>query len=154
MLLMMERVRIAKKSRALTTFAEALAQQLHMRHGKSVVVCNQPSILILPVQKAWLQHIRELQQELTCTSDEERIQQLTHTISWMQAQRFSARRDPGVLELLDADVVFATVAQLMHYAPACQVMYITCPITKEHLHLMSAWMPRSGTIITYTNQSR
>lgn len=147
----MERVQITKNPRALTACAEDLALQLCMRHGKSVIVCNQPFMLMSLVQNAWFKQVRHLQQDLACTLDEERIQQLTQTIAWMRARRFSARRDSSALELLDADVVFATVAQLLQYAPACHVMYITCAITKEQLHLMSAWMPKGGSIVTYAN---
>jgi hypothetical protein len=64
-------------------------------------------------------------------------------------RRFLTRASLQELAPLEMDVVFATVTQLLHYAPACHALYVACPITKEQLYLITAWVHRGGLVVVY-----
>lgn len=98
------------------------------------------------VRKQWLKICRQVQREQASTLDATKILELIHLLSRMQSMRFSAKPP---LEEVDADVSFATAGQLLMWAPVCHTMYVTCEITREQLHLITAWMPRGGLLVIY-----
>lgn len=142
-----------EKRRAAThaELARDIACCLYEHRTKSAVVTGRPLMLLAIASKQWKRMERRLRKERASTLDIQKGQELTREIAWMQTRKFSTNANPEALELLEADVIFATIEELLHFAPECQALYATCPITKEQLHMITAWMPRSGRIIIYEN---
>lgn len=114
---------------SLDTLAWDIARRLCTDRGKVVVVCERPALFLLLVKQQWKQVVSE--------------RQTTRIL------RFSLDASPEALETLEADVVFATVEQLLQCAPDCQVLYVTCPIKKEQFHMVTAWMPKGSRVVCY-----
>lgn len=131
--------------------AKAIAQSLYEHRVQSVIVTDKPLVLLSMVSKQWKRLERRLQKERASTLDAQKILDLTREIAWMQTRKFSAKADPEALERLEADVTFATIEELLRFVPECQTLYVTCPIAKEQLYMFAAWMPKSGTVVIYTN---
>ena len=125
-----------------------LAKHLYGRllRGKVVVVCDNPRAFMSATRKQWLKVYRQVQREQASTLDATKILELSHLLGHMQSMWFSAK-SPS--EEVEADVSFATIERLLAWAPVCHTLYVTCEITKEQLHLVTAWMPRGGLVVIY-----
>ncbi len=125
-----------------------LAHHMYARQfsGKIAVVAEQPKLLLPTLRKQWLKLMRQVQRERASTLNLLRINELTDAIAKMQNLRFSAR-DPK--DDFDTDVAIATINQFLVFAPMCRTMYVTYPVTKEQLHLVTAWMARGGVVVKY-----
>jgi hypothetical protein len=125
-----------------------LAKHLYGRllRGRVVVVCDNPRALMSAVCKQWLKVCRQVQRERASTLDASKVLELVHMLGRIQGLKFSAK-PPS--EELEADVSFATIEQLLAWAPTCHTMYVTCEVTTERLHLITAWMPRGGVVVRY-----
>ena len=53
------------------------------------------------------------------------------------------------MDLLDADITFATADDFVRSPPDCQVVYITYDFEREKLHMLTSWMPRNGVVVMY-----
>jgi len=126
-----------------------LAKHLYGRllRGKVVVVCDNPRAFMSATRKQWLKIYRQVHREQASTLDATKILELTHLLGRILNLRFSAKPP---IEEVDADVSFATTEQLLAWAPVCHTLYVTCHIEKEQLHLVTAWMPRGGLVVTYS----
>jgi hypothetical protein len=138
-----------KVASGLASLAGDITQQLRTTQGKVVLVCTQPAVLLSLVRKRWKRIERQLTRERASTVDATKILRLTQEIGWMQRRHFSIKASPEALEFFEADVVFATVDQLLRFAPECQMMYIACPLTQAQLHLVTAWMPKGRLVVRY-----
>ena len=52
-------------------------------------------------------------------------------------------------DLLDADITFATAGSFSKACPICQLLFITCPVVKQELSMITSWMPKGSTVILY-----
>lgn len=127
-----------------------LAKHLSGRilRGKVVIVCDNPQALMSAVRKQWLKICRQVQRERASTLDTTKVLELVDMLGRMEALRFSAK-PPS--EEIEADVSFATVEQLLAWAPMCHTLYVTLEINTEQLHLITAWMPKGGLVVTYNH---
>lgn len=114
--------------------------------GKVVIVTDKPASLLPAIRKQWLKLAHKAQVERARTLDAMRIGEVSEVIAKMQGLHFNAKwsSDPE-----PADVYIATIEQLLQWAPECRTMYVTCPITQEQLHLITAWIPRGGLVVIY-----
>ncbi|SRR6266568_9313220 len=114
--------------------------------GSVIVVSKQPTTLLASVRRQWLHIMRQTQRERASTLKADYILELTQKIAAMQRVRFSAKspaEDPF------ATVLFATVEQLLEFAPGCQTMYVAAPTEKETLHKITSFMPEGGVVVIY-----
>lgn len=120
-----------------------IARHMYTRmwSGKVVVVADNPASFLSSLRKQWLKLNRKVQNERARTLNAARTAELSNTIAMMQSLRFTTKWPPD-LEL--ADVYIATTGQLLQWAPECRVLYVTCPVTLEQLHLITAWMPKGA----------
>lgn len=93
--------------------------------GKVAVIADAPSELLTKTKEAW----QSLKNERT-----------------VSPIRFSA---VAPTDLLNADVTFATVDAFSRIPPMCQHIFVTCPVTKQKLHMITSWMPKGSTVIIY-----
>lgn len=110
-----------------SAIAEYLAQSLYILYGmgKVAVITSQPRALAQKTKHEW--------QKL----DSGRNMPL----------RFSSQPPK---ELLDADVTLATLKNFLKLPPICQVLYVTHPIERRDLYLVTSWMPAGSTVILYS----
>lgn len=111
--------------------AEYLAQSIasHWRTGKIAVVTSNPKVLMQSTKKKWA----ELN-ETTGVS-------ISFTAAVPQ-------------DLLDANVTFATLEDFLLAPPSCQILYITQPVERQDLYMLTGWIPRHGRVILYKKLSR
>lgn len=123
-----------------------LARHLYTRMncGKVVIVADSPNALLSPLRRQWLKLARKVQKERASTLNAARIYELNEMVKRMYALRFSTEWPPDGYE--PADVYIATIDELLRWAPegSCRTLYVTCDITPEQLHLMTAWMPQGS----------
>ena len=134
---------------SLTVLALDIAQQLDSKRGKTVVVCEHPAAIASLVSRKWHQRLRPLLRDYATTLDVRKRQELGQHIAWMRSLVFSAVGKADQLETSKTDVLFCTAETLLRYAPVCQAMYITYPISHKELHLITAWMQPEDTVMRY-----
>jgi len=144
----MHQLTIEQRAQTGSGISGDLAKHLYgrMLRGKVVVVCERPAGCMSATRKQWLRVCRQVQRERASTLNSTHLLELINALSRMHSLRFSAK-PPG--EELNADVSFATPGQLLAWAPACHTMYVTCGVTTEKLHLITAWMPKDGLVVIY-----
>lgn len=127
---------------------KSVARHLYTRVlcGKVAIVAAKPASFLPAMRKQWIKLAHKAQIERARTLDAMRIGEISEVIAKMQGLRFNAKwsSDPE-----PADVYIATIEQLLHWAPECRTMYVTCSITREQLHLITAWMARGGLVVVF-----
>lgn len=48
-----------------------------------------------------------------------------------------------------ADVLIATISQFLRWPPDCRTLYVTCPVDRVQLVLVTTWMPTNSKVIIY-----
>ncbi len=134
---------------SLVAAALDIAQQLDTKPSKTVVVCEHPVAIASLVSKKWHQRLRPILRDYASTLDTHKRQVRGQHIAWMRSLVFSATGKADQLETSQTDVLFCTVETLLRYAPVCQAMYITYPMSHKDLHLMTAWIQPEGTVVCY-----
>lgn len=89
---------------------------------------------------------RKVDIEHAKTFDSVRLQELSWP-TWVLHHTSFTAKPPG--DFLVADVTFATADHLLRAAPECRTMIVTYKFKKEDLYVITAWMPRHGTVIIY-----
>lgn len=127
-----------------------LAKHLYVRSmsGKAAIVAEQPLLLLSALRKQWIKIEYQVRHERSCTLNTARVHELTRQLHRMETLAFTAKPREGEEQ---SDVQIGTVEQFLGWAPQCKTMYVTCPITSEELHLITAWMPRNGLLVLYTD---
>jgi hypothetical protein len=118
----------------------------HGQNGKIAVVADKPEVLLPAVRKQWLKLLRQVQNERAGALNPTRVDMLTQQILWMQGLSFTYRLSD---DLLEADVTFATADGFVRTPPICQRVYVTHSFEREKLHMLTAWMPRNGSVVIY-----
>ena len=118
----------------------------HDPRGKAAVVTDTPAALLAATRKQWLRLIRLTQNERSSTLNPEKKEQLEMHLLWMRQLRFTARTPVDVLE---ADITFATADDFVHTPPDCRIVYVTYNFEREKLHMLTSWMPRNGVVVLY-----
>lgn len=126
-----------------------LARHLYTRMncGKVVIVAANPNALLPALRKQWLKLYRKVHKESASTLNATRMRELNEVITRMQTLQFATKWPPDGYD--PADVYIATTDELLRWAPepSCRTLYVTCEITMEQLHLVTAWMPRGGLVV-------
>lgn len=129
--------------------AKDLARHLYTRMscGKVVIIANNPNALLAPLRKQWLKLARKVQKERASTLNATRIYELNEMAKRMRTLRFSTKWPPDGYE--PADVYIAALDELLRWAPEadCRTLYVTCDITSERLHMVTAWMPPDSLMV-------
>lgn len=118
----------------------------HGPQGKVAVVTDKPEALLSATRKQWSKLLRQIQNERSSTLNSTRRDMLTGRILWMQGLSFTSKA-PG--DLLKADVTIATADDFVRVPPVSHGVYVTYHFEREKLHMLTAWMPRSGVVVIY-----
>lgn len=134
------------------TIGSDLARHLLTRQhlGKTVVVCDNPVIVMSVVRKYWLRLTRNVQKERSSTLNAERILQLTHDITHMQHMNFVAR---SFRESPRGDVYFMLPEQLDYLPANCYTLYVTEDLSKEHMTTAIPQLPNMSLVVDYTRST-
>jgi hypothetical protein len=130
------------------SLSKDLAEEILRRStfGKVAVVTNRPVILLSATKKQWAKLIRHVQRERSSTLNAVTIADLTQQLSWMQSLCFTAK---APLDLLEADVTFATAEAFVRTPPICQTLCVIYRFEKVKLHMLTSWMPRNSLVVIY-----
>jgi hypothetical protein len=131
-----------------TSLSFDIARHLSERLGQGavVVVSKQPVALLASVRKQWLVVLRQIEKHRASTTVAAKTAALSKKIGLMQQTEFQAA---SPLEALSVGVLFATIEQLLEFAPSCRVLYVATPTDKETLHKISSFMPKGGVVVIY-----
>jgi len=118
----------------------------HASQGKVAVVTDKPVTLLASTRKQWLRLIRLTERERASTLNVARKEQLGMHLEWMRQLRFTAK---APIDLLEADVTFATADDFVRNPPDCRIVYVAYSFEREKLHMLTSWMPRNGVAVIY-----
>ena len=117
-----------------------------LEFGHVVVVAQQPEALLASVRKQWLKVLRQLENRRSSTLDAAKVARYSHDIARMQQADFAAS---SPIEDMCSNIIFATAQQLLEWAPECRTLYVTCGVDRLQLHMITAWMPVGGVVVTF-----
>lgn len=114
--------------------------------GQIVIVTDKPIATLSALRKQWLMLIAKVRRERSSTLDSALIYELTRTIAHMESLRFTARWHD---DSHPANVYLATIDQLLVWPPEsnCRTLYIACNVTREQLHMVTAWMVKGSVVV-------
>ena len=115
-------------------------------YGRMAVVAQRPDELLGEIKKSWNALKRETRREIDQTKDASRKAKLINELAYMPQCTFTSA--PPIEESYEK-VQVATVEQFLEWAPGCQTIFVTYPVTKEQLHQITAWMPPYGLVVIY-----
>jgi len=133
--------------------AQDVVKHLYARSlcGKVAIVAERPVVFLSALKKQWMKIERQLRHERSSTLNPTRLLEFTHELPRIQTLSFTAK--PPIDEPR-ADVQIATVEQFLEWAPQCRTMYVTCGVTNEQLHLITAWMPKHSLVVVYKDSKQ
>ena len=125
--------------------AKDLARHLFSRMscGKAVVVADRPNVMHALLRKQWLKLARKVSKEQSSTLNASRLLRLSGMVARMQTMHFTTDWPDDYT----ADVAIATVEQFLQWSPDCRTMYVTCEVSIEQLHLITAMMPKGSLVV-------
>ncbi len=128
--------------------SQDLAKHLYTRmmYGKVGIVAERPATMLPALRKQWLKLQRRVRRERSSTLDAARILELSQQLACMQSMTFTAK---APIDEPTADVLVATIDDLLRWPPQCRTMYVTCNVELEKLHLVTSWMPRHSLVVIY-----
>lgn len=110
----------------------ALDIYMHRFNGSVAIVTDRPELLMTAVKKQWMSLIAKLQKD-----DE---------LAFLQNFTFT------VIKTNDGwrgNAFFSTPSEFKKMPPDCRRLYVACKVSKEDIHMIASWMPRSSTILFY-----
>lgn len=116
-------------------------------YGKTVVVADKPVVLHSTIRRRWQYLVRRLQVDRSRTLNHSEIDDINRRLYFARRVRFSSK--PPEDDLLDADITFMKVSDCVRVAPVCQMLCVTCEVSREKLYLMTAWIPKGGRVTLY-----
>ncbi len=119
----------------------------YARYGRIVVTTDKPTVLHSTIRRHWQYLVRRLKIDRSRTLNHSVIDDINRRLYFARRVRFSSK--PLEDDLLDADITFMKVSDCVRVAPVCQILCVTCEVSREKLYLMTAWIPKGGRVILY-----
>lgn len=122
-----------------------IARHLYTRMFSApvVIVVEDPAVALSQLRKHWFRLYRRADREKSSTLDVVRVNAYIRLLTRMLTMRFTTKWPDDE----PAQVYIVTVEQLLQWAPECRTLYVTCDISREHLHLITALMPRGALVV-------
>lgn len=114
--------------------------------GKSVIVCDEPRVMLSAARKQWLRLTRYVQKQRAATLDADKILKYTHAVTHMQHMKFTAQ--PPLTET-EASTFFITPKDIDTLPPFCMTAYITAPLTKKQARELPDHLSTSALVVDY-----
>lgn len=122
---------------AMAEIAVNVAEHLvrYRPYGRAAIVTDDPLAFWVELQKVWHRVGQELKRD-------GKLDQL----AYVRAASFTIT--PPIQESHEL-VQIATVKDFLAWPPQAAMMYVTCAIKREQLHMITSWMPKYGTVVLY-----
>ena len=135
-------------ARGSESIAADIARHVHTRQhlGKTVVVCEQPVVMLSAVRKQWLKLSRTIQKQRASTLNADKILKYTHTITRMQHMRFTGQLP---VENPEADLFFLNPADCSSIPIQTMTLYIMPKITTEEAATILGRLGGESLIVDY-----
>ena len=115
-------------------------------YGRMAVVAQRPDELLGEIKTSWKALRRETKREIEQTTNAEHRERLMYELLYMPQCTFTS---VPPIEEPHQKVQVATIEQFIQWPPQCQTMFVTYPVEKTQLHLVTSWMPAYGLVIIY-----
>ena len=115
-------------------------------YGRMAVVAQSPDELLGEIKTSWNALKRETKREIEQTTNAEHKERLMYELLYMPQCTFTS---VPPIEEPQQKVQVATIEQFIQWPPQCQTMFVTYPVEKAQLHLVTSWMPAYGLVIIY-----
>lgn len=132
------------------SLAADMMRHLYTRQylGKTVVVCEQPVVMLSTARKQWLKLSRSLQRQRSSTINADKILKYTHGIAHMQRLRFSSKIP---LEQPNADVFFLEPDQLQTLPAQCLNVYVVARVNASNIEQLLNQLPQDALLTDYSH---
>lgn len=140
--------RRTSSARGSDSIAADIMRHLHSRQhlGTTVIVCEQPMVMLSAARKQWLKLSRNVQKQRASTLNADKILKYTHAITRMQHMRFTMK---SPLERPESDIFFLRPDQLEHLPSTCMNVYVMPKIDTTIAHSLTKQMALEGLIVDY-----
>lgn len=134
------------------SLAADLMRHVHTRQylGKTVVICDQPIVLLSAARKQWLKLSRNLQRQRASTLNADKILKYTHGIAHMQRLKFSTKQP---LEQPTADIFFLHSDALDILPAQCFNVYLAVELTASQIETLVTQLPNEALLVDYVHQT-
>ncbi len=143
--------RRVSSARGTDSIAADIMRHVHSRQhlGKTIVVCENPVVMLSAARKQWLKLSRTIQKQRASTLNADKILKYTHAIARMQHMHFTMKQP---LERPDADIYFLSPLALGGMPGNCYNLYVLDPLHDNIISLVTQRMPQDGLVIDYVHQ--
>jgi len=127
-------------------------RHVHSRQhlGKTIVVCENPVVMLSAARKQWLKLSRTIQKQRASTLNADKILKYTHAIARMQHMHFTMKPP---LDRPEADIYFLAPEALATMPSNCYSLYILEALAPENIDRITERIPQDGLIIDYVHQT-
>ena len=143
--------RRTSSARGTDSVAADIMRHVHSRQhlGKSIVVCDNPVVMLSAARKQWLKLSRTIQKQRASTLNADKILKYTHAIARMQHMHFTIKQP---LERPEADVYFLRVDELHDMPGNCYNLYVLEPLPRATITRIIHSLPQDGLVIDYPHE--
>ncbi len=143
--------RRVSSARGTDSIAADIMRHVHSRQhlGKTIVVCENPVVMLSAARKQWLKLSRTIQKQRASTLNADKILKYTHAIARMQHMHFTMKPP---LDRPEADIYFLTPDALTAMPGNCFSLYILDALEPESVTSIVKRLPQDGLIIDYVHK--
>jgi hypothetical protein len=113
--------------------------------GKTIVICDNPFLLMRVARKQWLKITRTIQRRRAATLNADMILKFSYTITHMQQLRFTTK---SPFEDLEATMYFME-ARHIEVPPECMSIYVTIKLTENQAMGLIGRLSQQCLIVDY-----
>lgn len=128
--------------------AADIARHVHTRQhlGKTVVICENPVVMLSAVRKQWLKLSRTIQKQRASTLNADKILKYTHTITRMQHMQFTGQLP---IDNPEADLFFLAPEHCSNIPPQTMTLYIMPRATQRDADIIVGKLSPESLIVDY-----
>lgn len=142
--------RRVSSARGTDSIAADIMRHVHSRQhlGKTIVVCDNPVVMLSAARKQWLKLSRTIQKQRASTLNADKILKYTHAIARMQHMHFTMKPP---IDRPEADIYFLTPAALETMPGNCFSLYILDALGSKSITRIIERLPQDGLITDYVH---
>lgn len=142
--------RRVSSARGTDSIAADIMRHVHSRQhlGKTIVVCDNPVVMLSAARKQWLKLSRTIQKQRASTLNADKILKYTHAIARMQHMHFTMKPP---IDRPEADIYFLAPADLSAMPGNCFSLYVLDDLESEIIGHVTDRLPQDGLVIDYVH---
>lgn len=143
--------RRVSSARGTDSIAADIMRHVHSRQhlGKTIVVCDNPVVMLSAARKQWLKLSRTIQKQRASTLNADKILKYTHAIARMQHMHFTMK---APIDRPEADIYFLEPAALAGMPGNCYNLYILDAFPDEIIAHIQNRLPEDGLVVDYVHE--